>query len=177
MRIFNDIFKTKFSAVLGYPGLGDVMLAMERGEVEGHPSPYWSYLKNAKPAWLAEKKVKFLLQYGRTRNPELPDVPFAHDLATNDEDRALLDASVSPLALGYPFYAGPGVPADRIAALRQGFDATFRDNAFLEEAKTQNFDIKPLSGADLQASIEEAYGMPQSVADRLRRLYQGDLKK
>src|SRR5579871_768659 len=105
VRIFNEIFKTRFTLVFGYPGLTEAMLAMERGEVDGHPSPYWSYLKSAKSEWLRDRKIKFLVQFGRARNPELPNVPFAHDLATNDEDRALLDAAIAPLNMGLPFFA------------------------------------------------------------------------
>ena len=98
---------------MGIRASAEAMLAMERGEVDGHPSPYWSYLKNAKPDWIRNKTVKFILQYGRSRNSELPDVPFAGDLVTDAADRALLDASVAPLAMGYPFFMGPGVPQER----------------------------------------------------------------
>ena len=174
VRIFNDVFHTKFKLVFGYPGLTEAMLATERGEVDGHPSPYWSYLKNAKPDWIRDRKIKFILQFGRDRNPELPDVPFAHDLVTNDADRALIDASVAPLAMGYPFFMGPSVPKDRVAAKRTAFADAFRDPAFLAEAKTQSFDIAPISGADVEKSLNETYDMPASVLERLRKLYKGE---
>ena len=174
VRIFNEVFGTKFKLVFGYPGLTEAMLATERGEVDGHPSPYWSYLKNAKPDWIRDKKIKFLLQFGRDRNPELPNVPFAHDLVTNDADRALIDASVAPLAMGYPFFMGPSAPKDRVAAMRKAFAETFRDPKFLADAKSQSFEIAPISGEDVEKSLRETYDMPAPVLERLRRLYRGE---
>jgi tripartite-type tricarboxylate transporter receptor subunit TctC len=178
VRIFNDVFKTRFTLVFGYPGLTEAVLAMERGEVDGHPSPYWSYLKSAKPDWIKEKKIKFLLQFGRVRNPELPDVPFAHDLATNDADRAVLDAAVAPLAMGLPFFLGPDVPAERVAAMRRAFSDTFKDQEFLAEAKKQNLDIAPITAEEAQKTVVDTYNMSKPVVDRLRRLYEaGEQKK
>ena len=171
VRIFNEVFKTRFSLVFGYPGLTEAMLAMERGEVDGHPSPYWSYLKSAKSDWISEKKVKFLLQFGRTRNPDLPDVAFAQDLATNSEDRALLEAAVAPLAMGLPFFAGPRVPSGRVETLRGAFADTFRDRQFIMDAKLQYLDVAPLSGKEVQRIVADTYGMPAVVLARLRRLY------
>jgi tripartite-type tricarboxylate transporter receptor subunit TctC len=176
VRIFNDVFKTKFRLVFGYPGLTEAMLAMERGEVDGHPSPYWSYLKSAKSDWIRANKVKFLLQFGRLRNGELPNVPFAHDLVGNDADRALLDASVAPLAMGLPFFVGPAVPPERVAALRRAFADTFKDQDFLAEAKTQNLDIAPISAEEAQKTVADTYGLPAPVIERLRRLYAGEQK-
>jgi tripartite-type tricarboxylate transporter receptor subunit TctC len=172
VRVFNDIFKTKFVLIYGYPGLSDAMLAMERGEVDGHPSPYWSYLKTAKPDWIRDKKIKFLLQYGRRRNPELPDVPFARDLVTNGPDRELLDASMAQLTIGYPFFMGPGVSGGRVEAMRQAFAATFRDPDFLADARSQNLDIDPIDGKDVGQTLADTYRTPAAVLDRLRRLYQ-----
>src|SRR5262249_3516325 len=171
VRIFNDVFKTKFRLVFGYPGLTEAMLAMERGEVDGHPSPYWSYLKSAKSDWIKDNKIKFLLQFGRLRNPELPNVPFAHDLVRNDDDRALLDASVAPLAMGLAFFVGQDVPPERVAALRRAFANAFKDQAFLAEARTQNLDIAPITAEEAQKTVAETYGLPAPVIDRLRRLY------
>ncbi len=172
VRVFNAVLGTKFTLVYGYPGLSDAMLAMERGEVDGHPSPYWSYLKTAKPDWISDKKVKFLLQYGRRPNPELPDVPFARDLLTNDADRELLDAAMAQLTIGYPFFMGPGVPPDRVEAMRRAFAATFRDADFLADAKSQNLDIDPLAASEVQQTLSDTYRMPSTALDRLRRLYQ-----
>ena len=149
--------------ILGYPGLSEVMLAMERGEVDGHPSPYWSYLKSAKPDWIRDKKVSF--QYGGIRNPELPDVPFAYDLASNDADRALLGASLAPLAMGYPFFMGPAVPRERVMAIRKAFADTFMDSSFLADAASQNLDIAPISGEDVEKTLQDTYAIGWRFCD------------
>lgn len=176
-RIFNDIFKTKFKLVYGYPGMVETFMAMERGEVQGHSSPFWSFMKSAKADWIRDKKVKVLLQYGGRRNPDLPDVPFGADLPMSDDDRQLFDAAMAPLSLGYPFLAGPGVPADRAKALRAAYAATFKDPEFLAEAAKQNLDIAPITGEQIEAIIKKAYAVPQKVIDRMKTLYEGEAPK
>jgi tripartite-type tricarboxylate transporter receptor subunit TctC len=176
-RLFNDIFKTKFKTVYGYPGMAETFIAIERGEVQGHASPFWSIMKSSKADWVRDKKVKFLAQYGLRKNPDLPDVPFLRDLITNDQDRQLFDVAMGPLMVGYPFLAGPGVPADRAAALRQAYAETFKDPDFLEEAKKTNLDIAPVTGEQTLKTIKEAYAAPKPVLERLKKLYDTDDSK
>ena len=170
-RVIADIFKVKFRFVYGFPGLANTDLAIERGEVDGHPSVFWNHLSAAKPDWLKEKKVKILLQYGAKPRPELPDTPFARQLPMSDADRQFLDASMAPLALGYPYFMAPGTPADRVSAMRQAFKETFEDAAFLAEAKKQDLEVDPIAPDGMAKIVDEAYGVPRSVADRVLALY------
>jgi tripartite-type tricarboxylate transporter receptor subunit TctC len=170
-RLIAEIFKAKFKFVYGFPGLADTDLAIERGEVDGHPSVFWSHLVAAKPDWLKEKKVKLLLQYGAKPRPELPDVPYAQALPMSDADRDLLNVSMAPLALGYPYMAGPRVPAERAAALRQALTDTFADGDFIADAKSQGLEVDPVSAAAMQKTIADAYGAPKPIIDRLLALY------
>ena len=115
--VMNNVFGTKFKLVMGYKGSNEAMLAVERGEVEGH-STSWTALKVAHPDWIRDNNVAVLVQFALKRHPELPDVPTAVDLARNDEERAILSAIMNATEVGTAFFTTPGVPADRVTALQ-----------------------------------------------------------
>src|SRR3954468_13373013 len=160
-RVFNQILRLKARLVTGYPGQNELLLAMENGEVEAMPSPFWSSLKVQRPKWVPDNTVRVLFQYGAAPHPELKGVPFAPDLLEGAADKTLLSAASAPLALGRPYAAPPGVPADRLAALRAGMVATFTDAAFLADCERQRLECTDHhSGSDLEALIKQAYGAP-----------------
>ena len=126
-RLFNDVFGTKLKIVTGYPGLTEALMAMERGEIDGYPSALYSALQVTKADWLPQGKIKALVSYGPEKLPALAGVPYALDLAANEDDKSLLDVAFAPLALGRPLAMPPGVPADRLAAMRKALADTFAD--------------------------------------------------
>jgi tripartite-type tricarboxylate transporter receptor subunit TctC len=170
-RLLNATLGTKMKAINGYPGQNDVLLAMERGEVDGHPSAFVSSVRSTRPTWLRDKTAKAIVQYGAGGLAELGDVPFALDLVADDENRLVMQAGLAPLALGRPFVAPPGVPAERVAALRQAFVATIADPAFLAEGEKLGLEINaPRGGEQIRDVVERAYQSPPAVIDRLRQL-------
>src|SRR3712207_5304322 len=136
-KAMNALIGTKFKLVFGYPGGNDINLAMEREEVAGRGSNSWGSWKGTKPDWIRDKKINILVQIGLQKTEDLPDVPLLMDLASNPDDRAVLKLLSSPTTIGRPILAPPGVPAERVKALRAAFDATMKDPAFLEDAKKQ----------------------------------------
>ena len=111
-----------------------------------------------------------LVQIGLQKAKDLPDVPLLMDLATNDEDRAALKLLSAPPDIGRPVFAPPGVPPERVKALRDAFDATMKDPAFLEAAQREGLDIDPVSGEQLQKVVNDILAAPQAVRDRLATL-------
>src|SRR5438552_2209418 len=109
-RLLNATLGTKMKPINGYPGQNDVLLAMERRELNGHPSAFFSSVRTTRPRWLREKTAKAIWQYGPQKLAELRDVPFAPDLVASDDDRLVMQAAFAPLALGRPFVVPPGVP-------------------------------------------------------------------
>src|SRR6185295_8023605 len=133
---------TRFKLVMGYKGSNDAQFAVERGEVEGH-STSWTAVKVAHPDWRPDKLINIIVQYALKKHPELPDVPTVVELARNDEERGILRAVMNATEIGTAFFTSPGVPADRVTALRRAFDATMKDPEFLAEAKRSTLTIGP----------------------------------
>jgi tripartite-type tricarboxylate transporter receptor subunit TctC len=170
-RLLNATLGTKMKPINGYPGQNDVLLAMERREIDGHPSAFFSSVRSTRPNWLRDRIAKAIVQYGAQKLAELPDVPFAPDIVANDEDRQVMQAAFAPLALGRPFLMPPGVAAERVAALRAAFAATMADPDFLAEGERVGLGLNaPRSGEQIQEVVERAYQSPPRVIDRLRQL-------
>lgn len=170
-RLLNETLGTRMRIILGYPGQNEMYTAMERGEVDANSSVFYSSLVATRPAWLRDKQVTLLVQYGLEKHPGLGEVPFAPELVTTADDRALMYAAFAPLAVGRPYAMPPGVPADRVTAMQNAFLATFHDPEFIADAERQKLDVStPRSGEQLLKVIRQAYSTPQHIVARLRRL-------
>jgi tripartite-type tricarboxylate transporter receptor subunit TctC len=166
-QMMNELFGTKLKLVTGYTGGNEINLAMERGEVEARNNT-WSSWKATRPDWLRDKKISVIVQSG-PRAPDL-DAPLVRDLATTDEQRSIVDLVFSGCALGRPLAITPGVPADRVAALRSAFDQAVKDPEFLADAKAANFDVDPIHGIDMQKTIAHILDTPPALAAKARHL-------
>lgn len=119
-RVLAEVLNLKINVISGYPGSNDLVLAMERGEIDGMGSRFLSSLKASTPGWLEEDSpVNILYQIGRKRHPELPDVPLASEIAETEQQRQAVQLLGARLVMGRPYVSPPGVPAERLAALRQ----------------------------------------------------------
>ena len=165
--LLNRLLGYKFKLVTGYESTPQIHLALERGEVQGTIAN-WSTLKALNAGWLADKKVRLLVQWGIKKLPEIGDVPSIFDYVKTDADRAAVKLVVARLEYGRPFFLPPGVPADRVAALRRAFDATVKDPAFIAEAKREKIDIDPLSGEEVQKLVDDVSHTPADVVTRVR---------
>ena len=168
--VMNNVFATKFKLIMGYRGSNEAMLAVERGEVEGH-STSWTALKVAHPDWIRDKSVNLLVQFSIKRHVDLPDLPTAVDLARNDEERQVLSAIMNAAEVGTAFFTTPGVPADRLAALRRAFDATMKDADFLAEVEKIRLGVSPITGEELQKLVAEVSNLSPDLLDKVRAAY------
>jgi tripartite-type tricarboxylate transporter receptor subunit TctC len=168
--VMNNVLGTKFKLIMGYKGSSDAMLAIERGEVEGH-STSWTALKVAHPDWLREGSVTILAQFALKRHADLPDIPTAVDLARNDEERAILRAVMNATEVGTAFFTTPGVPADRLTTLRRAFDATLADPELRADAEKINVGVSPMAGEELQSLVVEVSKLPPALLEKVRAAY------
>jgi tripartite-type tricarboxylate transporter receptor subunit TctC len=168
--VINGLLGTKFRIVNGYTTGQALNLAVERGEVMGRGGTSWASIQSSRPTWMQEKAINILVQVGPRKEDELADVPLLSDLVSNADDSKLLGVITLPLALGYSYWLPPGVPADRVAALREAFAATAADPALREEAAARRIIIRPQGGAALEALVRETAATPKPVIDKAVRL-------
>jgi hypothetical protein len=168
--IYNKVLGSKFKIIEGYNSSGAVKLAMERGEVDGIGSNPLASLLAASPDYLRDKKVNVLVQIGVRREAKLPDVPLLMELARNDQEREVLTFISKALATGRPIGVGPGVPKERVAALRTAFDEMLKDPAFIAQAAKQGADIGPMTGATVERLIDEVIGSPEATKAKVKAL-------
>jgi tripartite-type tricarboxylate transporter receptor subunit TctC len=170
-RILNAAIGTRLKPVEGYDGSQACLLAVERGEVDAHVSGGSSAPFRARIApWLKAGDAKVIMQMGMTRDAAFPDVPSALEVVQTPGDRQLFEIAFAEQVMGRPFVLPPGVPNDRVAALRAAFDATMQDAAFLDDALLQHAEIDPIGGREINALLDRVYAAPPEVAARIREL-------
>ncbi|HTP92917.1 MAG TPA: hypothetical protein VMJ52_14345 [Xanthobacteraceae bacterium] len=155
--LLNNMFGAKFKIVGGYPGGNEINLAMERGEVQGRCGIPWSTVKATRRDWIDDKKANFLMQFSLAKHPDLPNVPLVTDFAKTDEQRHILKLIFGRQVMGRPFAMPPGVPQDRVQALRKAFMETEADKDFLAEAARMKLEVKPVSGEAIEELVGDIY--------------------
>jgi tripartite-type tricarboxylate transporter receptor subunit TctC len=168
--VLSNVIGTKFKLVMGYQSSNTAMLAMERGEVEGHSTSV-EVVRAVHPEWLSEKKVTVLVQYALKRHPELADVPMSWELGRNDEEKQILRIVANATEVGKMILSTPDTPAERITALRRAFDATTQDPAFVAELKAQRVELGPMPGEDLQKLVAEVGTVAPEIIDKVKAIY------
>jgi tripartite-type tricarboxylate transporter receptor subunit TctC len=167
--VMNKLIGTKFKVITGYTS-GDMILNVDRGEIDGICGWAWSTIASSAPKWIEEKSVTFLAQSGVAKIPQIPDVPMVSDFATNPLDKQTFQLLDMRTALGRPYFAPPEVPADRLAALRDAFDKTMKDPAYLAETKQAKQDVNYIDYKGMEKLVADAYAMPEAVIKRVIEL-------
>jgi tripartite-type tricarboxylate transporter receptor subunit TctC len=167
--LMNAILGTKFKVIVGYKGMTQVELAMERGELEGRHG-VWASMKSIHPDWVAQDRVAHLIVADLKREKELPGVPLLVELAPNEKDRKVLELISGNAMLGRCWLAPPGVPADRVAALRDSFWKALHDPEMLARAKSRKMPITPIAWQELQERAAQIADTDDSVFARAREL-------
>jgi hypothetical protein len=167
--LFNVVLGTKFKLVMGYPGTSRMTLAMERHEIQGHVAS-WYYWKKARPAWFRSGIAVVLAQGTLERSPELPNVPTYAELAATPDQKLMMDFMTYPIRTSYSLAVAPGVPADRVAALRRGLMATLRDPAFLAAATRLQMEIVPSDYQVVQNAMAKLFETRAA-----QRMWRGEL--
>jgi len=170
-KVLNAMLGTKFKLVGGFKSSVDVMLAMERGEVDGICESYASVWRRHRD-WIEKKTINILFQGGAAPDPALKGVPFILDFAKTEEQKSAVRYIYAGQGIGRPFVAPPDLEAGRLQLLRSAFDATMKDPEFLAEAKKSKLDLEPENGAYLEALIRQIYATPKPLVEKI-----GDLLK
>jgi tripartite-type tricarboxylate transporter receptor subunit TctC len=162
--MLNGVVGARFKLVRGYKGSAQATLAVERGEADGTLMP-WEYLKSAHADWLRDKKINVVARYVRRPIPERPDVKSVYDLATTAEQRNVLKLFLGTDEMGHPIAMPPGVPPDRVEAVRKALAAMVKDPDYLADAKNRHLDLLPGTHEELEKTVAEAFeATPAEIA-------------
>jgi tripartite-type tricarboxylate transporter receptor subunit TctC len=161
--MLHRLFGMKTRVISGYKGGNEIYLAMERGEVDGRCAGLVSSINATRPDWFPRKKVNVPIQVSLRRDPLFPDVPAAGEFAKDERTRRILELLTAPQTMDRPLLTPPGVPAERVAALRAAFHGAMNDPGFIEEARKLNLEIKELDGEKVANIIDNAYALPHEI--------------
>ncbi len=167
--MLNDMAGTKFRMVPGYTGSGALNLAMERGEVDARNNS-WGSVKANKPEWIKNGDIAVLTYSGR-KQPDLANVPHLEDIIKDKTDLAVFKVVTAGSQLGHPFAMAPGVPADRLAAVRKAFAEMLKSPEFIKEAVAAQIDIDFVDPDEMRQIVAELFSTPQEVRDRARKYF------
>jgi tripartite-type tricarboxylate transporter receptor subunit TctC len=166
--MLNKLFGTKMKVISGYKGGNDIYLAMERGEVQGRCGGLISSIRSTRPDWFPQKKVTVPIQIALARNPLFPDVPAIVEFAKDDRTRQILHMILAPEYMDRPILAPPGVPPERVAALRAAFHDAMNDPGFIAEAKKDHLEIQEIGGERVAQIINDAFALPSDIVKAAR---------
>jgi tripartite-type tricarboxylate transporter receptor subunit TctC len=174
-KLLEEAVGAKFTVVMGYQGGAEQDLAFERGEVVCRSLSIPTFFaREPFITWRKQKIVRILMQTGRKRDSRMPDVPTIHELMneykTPPATRSLVTLILAGGDLGRPFIAPPGILADRLKTLREGFQKTMTDPAFLSDVKTRKLEVDPDSGEQLEMIAKEAVNQPREVVEKMKKL-------
>ena len=163
--ILRNVFHAPLRQISGYPGSNEQRLALERGELEGNCGSWTAIPQD----WIVNHKINALVRFSPKRPADMPEsVPFVNDLATTQEQKAVLDILNGSGELGRPFIVARQVPADRVKMLRDAFQATLKDDQFLAEAQKQNLLLDPVSGEEAEKIIAKMYAAPPELVKKVK---------
>jgi tripartite-type tricarboxylate transporter receptor subunit TctC len=165
--LVNAVLGTKFKIVTGYPGGNDVTLAMERGEVKGRCGWSWSSVLATHKRWIDDKSITVLVQLSLAKHPDLPAVPLIMDFAKTEDQQQIFKLVFARQVMGRPFLAPPGVPKDRVDALRKAFLETLRDPDFVAETQRADLEINPVSGEDVEKLVRDLSQTPKALTSKV----------
>jgi hypothetical protein len=153
--VLKNTLKANLKVIQGYKGTRDINIAMQRGEVHGTCGMFGSSVKAQFGAEVADGRMTLFIQMGSKRSDEFGKIPSVFDYAKTDEDRAILQFHFGQLLLGRPLAGPPGIPADRLQALRDGLFATIKDPQFLAEANKAGLDIDPVTPDEVEKLLKQ----------------------
>jgi tripartite-type tricarboxylate transporter receptor subunit TctC len=167
-RLINETLGTKLKVVEGYKGANEIVLAVERGEVDGYGSASWSGVKRI-PS-IESKKIIAVGQYGLEPHPDLIGVPRVIEFAKTDEHRAIFRMMLTRQEIGRPFLLPPGTPPGILEAYRKGFEKMAADPAFIAEMKSSNLELQPMTGAVTEKLVASIFETPEPIVNKVKAI-------
>jgi tripartite-type tricarboxylate transporter receptor subunit TctC len=181
-NLMKNVLGAKFKVVNGYKGSHEVVMAIERGELQGMCGYGWSPLMSQAPHLVKENKVNLLVQFTLPDHaypePTKMGVPLIWKFVKTEEQRKMLELAAAPLVFGRPEFVPGGVPKERLMALRRAFDKTMKDPRYIKDAEKQHLGVTPASGEEVEEMVRRIFSAPKALAAKTRAaLYNEPVKK
>jgi tripartite-type tricarboxylate transporter receptor subunit TctC len=157
----------KIKTIEGYEGINPMFIAIDRNEIAG-ATVSWTIFKTLRKQWFDSGFLVPIVQFGSVKEKDLPNVPLAIELARTPEQQAVARFMASNVDVGRSFILPPGVPADRVAALRGAFDRMVKHQPFIDEITKAGFQLSPASGAEVQSAVAQATKLDASLTKMVR---------
>jgi tripartite-type tricarboxylate transporter receptor subunit TctC len=167
--VLNRVLDTKFKVVEGYGGAPEVLIAIERGEVDGICHSF-SLFRNQHADLIKERKVRILFHAEEADFPDDPKVPSIFSYARTDDQKRLLGFIFSSVEFGRPYVLPPGAPRERLMTLRRAMAATLKDPELLKEANKQKIDMTYRPPEDLERLVARLYETPERLVKRAQEV-------
>jgi len=171
--ILNKLFGTKIKVIAGYKDGVSVYIAMERGEVDGRCGGQLTVIKATRPQWIAEHKFRVPILIAPSRNREFPNTPTVVEFVKDEPTRQQLDLVMLTQTLDRPVMLPPNVPAERVKAMRDAFDATMADPAFRADIDRRSLHVEPVRGEEMAKAFERAFALPPEIIAGAREMMAG----
>ena len=172
-HVLNKLLGTHIKVISGYSGGTPVLLAIERGEVDGRCGASLATYEAVRPDWIRDHKINFLLQTSLEKDPELPDTPWVLDYVKTDRQKAVLELTMAPRLIQRPVLGPPDLPRDRFLALQKALEETLHDPAFIQEANTRKLDISLMATGEIRAFVERLAAMPADIRAQAAAMLNG----
>jgi tripartite-type tricarboxylate transporter receptor subunit TctC len=172
-NLLHSLFGTKSKLVTGYNGTQQLMLALERGEIEGWCGQSFGSFMMLYGQHLKSGKVRITVYASPKDNPQLAGIPNAFHLAKSDEQRQILNFMMGPTVFTRPFAAPPDISDAQRDTWRKAFDAAVKDPAFLGDAEKQRFEIETMTGAEMDKAIAAIYSTPKAAVAKAEQFMGG----
>jgi len=171
-NLLKSVLGAKFKIVSGYPGSNEISLAIEKNEVQGVCGIGWSSVASTRPQWIDGKDAKVIAQEGLNSSPVLDEkkVTMTISRAANEQQRQVMNMFYAPLEFGRPFVMAPGVPDDRVTAIRSAFVASLKDADLIAEAKKMHIEVDGLGGPEIQKLVAELFAAPPDAVAKARQI-------
>jgi len=166
----NSLIGTKLTTIGGYPGTNEILLAVERGELDGIVGYSWGVARSGNKDLLESGTLKIVMQLALGKHKELASIPLVTDFVSHTEDRQVLEVIFSRQSMGRPLVAPPGLDARLARVLRAGFAQAMNDPELLAESARSGLEINFVSGDDVQALVEGLYRSPPAVVARAQAI-------
>ncbi len=167
-RMLVNLLGYKNKIIAGYKGTGPAFLALESGEIDARCSVWASLALSSKKDDIATGKLVPIVQVGTRKHPIFGDAPLVLDLAQTEEQRQIMRFIVGPLEISRPLAAPPGVPAARVAALREAVWKAAHAGDLRAEARRMDFLIDPMNAVDTEAALRAAVHVSKDIVEKAK---------